>query len=541
MMMARVADEQHVGRRVHTAMIEADRTRVKLSDGTKATAAIVFAGLLTLAMQGYQFGGSNHTVYLIDALRQVHPELLSNDWFTTQTLQYHAAFGWVTRGLMRAGIVRPAFLLGYIALLMLFHMAWWRIVRALDGDAEMFVISEVLFHLCAGGTALGMYQFLQDAALLPSNIAAVALLWAMGLWLEKRTAWAGACVGVAGLFHLNYALVGLLLWILLNVCSKWRFDRAFWVGTVAAIGPSAFNILLALRAAAHRGGGMPLAEFVALYVRLRHPHHYDPSSWPAWLWISFLWPMPVAIAWWIRLKQSQRPSFPWVEAARFFFIFSLIVVVALIGAGVAYTSEALIQASLYRFSIYPKLLSCIGAAFLIRQAAARQVVVGAAIAIGVALIGLCLWRGTYLGLFRIPQDESSYLRACDWIRGHTPVDAVFLVPPSEQEFRLRAQRAIVVNFKGVPQLSSELPTWRDRMQAVLDIDDLTKLPRPFPATLAAIRQRYDSIPPEHLEAAARRYHARYILVGHRLDSPVWENRRVDVDGIAAWFLYDLAR
>jgi hypothetical protein len=188
----------------------------------RATLAVLFGVALTLAMQGYQFGRSNHTVYLIDGLRHAHPELLANDWFATRTLQYHAAFGWMTRSLMRLGAVEPAFLAGYLALVALLHLAWWRIVASLGGGAGAFVVSEVLYHASAGGTGLGMYQFLQDGAFLPSNIAAVALLWGIAFWLERRRVAAGACFGLAGLFHLNYALVGAMLWVLLIACKLRR-------------------------------------------------------------------------------------------------------------------------------------------------------------------------------------------------------------------------------------------------------------------------------------------------------------------------------
>src|ERR671912_1179856 len=78
-----------------------------------AVLAVAFGVALTITMQGYQFGKSNHTVYLIDALRHTSPHLLQNDWFATQTLQYHAAFGLLTRGLMKLGVLEPAFLVGH--------------------------------------------------------------------------------------------------------------------------------------------------------------------------------------------------------------------------------------------------------------------------------------------------------------------------------------------------------------------------------------------------------------------------------------------
>ena len=233
---------------------------------------------------------------------------------------------------------------------------------------------------------------------------------------------------------------------------------------------------------------MPLMEFVDLYVRLRHPHHYDPSTWPAWLWISFLVPMPGAIAWWVWQQRAGKSSDARQYAARVFYIFSLLTIVALIGAGLTYLSEEIVQASLYRFSIYPKMLGCVGTAFLLREAARKRLNSENADKRDDRNRRWSAWclcrlaytvRGPYLGLYRWADTEPSYSLACDWIREHTPIDAVFVVAPSEQEFRLRAQRAIVVNFKCVPQLSGELEEWRDRLQAVLDLPDLRTLPHSF--------------------------------------------------------------
>ena len=478
--------------------------------------------------------------------------MLKNDWFATQTFQYHEAFGWLTRVLMRAGVLEPAFLIGYAALLLLFHVAWWRLVHALWGGAGTFIVAEVLYHVSAGGTGLGMYQVLQDASFLPSNIAAVAMLWGLVLWIDRRPIPAGACFGIAGIFHLDFALAGIGVWGLLILLQWWRSGTTrtplavIATATLLAVAPCLINIGLALWAMAHLGPRMPLSQFVDLYVRLRHPHHYDPSSWPAWLWLSFLWPMPLAgLEWWRRRRgEHGRITERWVRARDIFFIFMGLILIALLGAGITYVSEPLIQASLYRFSVYPKLLSCTGAGFFLYGVGATlgrpKLAPIAAMALGALTLLICIRRGPYLGLFYVPEDEVEYLQACDWIREHTPTDAVFLVPPQEQEFRLRAQRAIVVNYKGVPQLSSELGEWRDRLADVLDLSDLRALPRPFAKTLRAIRDRYASLPPQHLEWAARRYGARYIVTNHRFPSG-WERRRVQIDGNHGWFMYDLSR
>src|ERR1051326_5071049 len=147
---------------------------------------ILFGIALTLAINGYQFGQSNHTVYLLDALRRSAPDLLARDWFTTKTFQYHALFSLLTRTLDRLHMLRPGFLDGYLLLLALLHLAWWRLVRLIGGSVVTFAISEVLFHVSFGGAALGMYQLLQDGAFLPSNIANVAMLWALYFLIAGR-------------------------------------------------------------------------------------------------------------------------------------------------------------------------------------------------------------------------------------------------------------------------------------------------------------------------------------------------------------------
>src|SRR5437868_1456119 len=105
---------------------------------------VIFGVALSLAISGYQFGKSNHTVYLLDAIRHASPGLLANDWFTTQTFQYHATFGWLARGLMRVHLLEPGFLVGYLAIVALLHLGWWRLVRDLGGSVGTFLVSEVL-------------------------------------------------------------------------------------------------------------------------------------------------------------------------------------------------------------------------------------------------------------------------------------------------------------------------------------------------------------------------------------------------------------
>jgi hypothetical protein len=276
-----------------------------------------------------------------------------------------------------------------------------------------------------------------------------------------------------------------------------------------------------------------------------------------------------------------------------FVLFSCLILAGLVGAGMWYLSERLIQLSLYRFSIYVQLFSCIAGAYMMLDGrvmpawlsriiiAAIPVVLagwsvllpggeGLRLSVGLAFVvagyvvlgplgGMTLrivqvvgaaavvmvifssW-GKRLGMMPVPRSDGDYLELCRWVgqEDHTPVDAVFVVPPQEQAFRLHARRAIVVNFKGVPQLSGQIPQWRERLCEVLEMGDLRWLPRPFPQTLWAMGQRYQRLGGEHLLRVAQRYGARYIVASRRLAAE-YDRRLVYVSPGGSYFLYDRNR
>ncbi len=591
--------------------------------------ALMVGVTVTIVIGFYQFGQSNHTVYLLDALRKANPAVLGNDWFTTKTFQYHATFGLLTQMVWR--IIEPVFLIGYLGLIVGLHVGWFQLCRLLGGGRLPYVISVLLLYVSGGGTALGVYTFLQDSAFLPSNIASVAMLWGIVLWLQRRPIASGALLAVASIFHLNYAVIAPVLWGVMWSVDIWLsrneepaigegrswLTREQLIGTALAIVPAGLSIVLAILAMPKTGAAIPLGEFVDLYVRLRHPHHYDPRSWPSIVWVSFLWPVIPATVGAITVLRSRRSSvdadiaMSWWRASGAYVFFMIVIAIAVTFAGITFVSERLVQMSLYRFSIYPHVLACVATSVWLCQCkpigrATRWVLAGMiaillcgaaiyvldtdvlktnlgdkafyqqintapikwlavisviplfmlwvdhttrrrqdiyAIATLALLSTLVLgWNARNYGLLSITYDPE-FARVSRWAKqkNSTPRSAVFLVPPDEESFRLAAQRSIVVNYKGVPQTSRELGQWRDRLQDVLDMPDLRTLPKPMPATLAAIRQRYDELPAEHLIATARKYGCRYVVTTRAMTRPEWREVFAATGGVKQYFVYDLGK
>lgn len=577
---------------------------------------VIFGATMTLIVHGYQFGRGNHHVYLLDGLRRANPELFATDWFVNQTLQYHSIFGWLSAILYRTGLIEKAFLAGYLLLAVMLSASWYGIVRQMGGSQLTFLVSVVMFYLAAAGEGLGMYQFLQDSSFLPSNVAAVVMLAGIYFWLARRFSWAGLAFGLAGLFHLNYAVVGVGLW---GAMGFWEFvahcrgsqlsrnplrNTPFLFGTALAVGLSLINIAMALRVATSQSGQMPLADFVSIYVHLRHPHHYDPASWPLALWISFLWATPFILVLNPRHSRSEVQTRVWREITRFFVLLCGLLMVALLGAGLFYVSETLVQMSLYRFSVFVKLISCCAAAYFFCDSGliprryvrgtlivlpiliaailaimlhpafgepskfilrywAPLVVLLAALAAPAAyamrgsgsarpfihLMGsiwllslvIGMWNNG-MGITVPPRVDPDFLDVCRWARDphNTPIDSVFLVPPADESFRLNAERAVVVNFKCVPQLSGELPEWRRRLERVLDVPNLLDVPKPYAYTVDFMKERYAALPAEHLFKVAREMQADYVVVGRHFHDR-YDDALVFSDPDRDYCVYDVGR
>ena len=107
-----------------------------------------------------------------------------------------------------------------------------------------------------------------------------------------------------------------------------------------------------------------------------------------------------------------------------------------------------------------------------------------------------------------------------WCRDNTPADAVFVIPPGSkdyevQDFRLKARRAIVADFKAITFTRSGLRQWRERIRDLTNNVEFTL----HGDRKKELSEGYASLKAEEVRRLARKYGASYILVEKPAELP----------------------
>jgi hypothetical protein len=89
-----------------------------------------------------------------------------------------------------------------------------------------------------------------------------------------------------------------------------------------------------------------------------------------------------------------------------------------------------------------------------------------------------------------------------WLREKSPKDAIYLTPPDLEGARFLGQRAIVVDWKAVPLIPTELLGWYERLC------DVTGRQVKNSGDLGG----YGSLDPERLALIVRKYHPEYVVL-----------------------------
>jgi hypothetical protein len=514
-------------------------------------ATVIMVGVVFALAYGNGFGTKNQLTYLLDGLVRARPDLYHNDWFVTQNHHYHVAFAWLTAPLFELdpdGAI--AFGIAQLVVMVATFAAIYGLVAAATTRGRLIVFIGIVGLLAlGGGHALGG-TYLYAGYLQPSALATLGWLIAMNAWVRDRLMIAGIALALGGVFHLNYAVLGLGAFALCELAVERRFDLR---RMAALLGPSLLVVIvfLPMLLASSRTSNGKLAMDVL--VQFEFPGHFKPSRLRLELFSLAGWQLialsvrtddRVRLAWFglvtltlVLLAAVLVQIGPLLSITRLFAwrIAPFGILVAQIQLVVALYEIArrerprpggwqlvglVVGASLVIYNAftrprdpYPEVVTCLMVWCALAIAVRRELVVNVLCG---SLCAFALWseRNHVVAPVLFENAEPGVTK---WARTETPRDAVFLIPPYDGDFRLLARRAVVIDDKSPPMYLDELVAWYQRLCSAVDANKLGSLGDGW--------QRWNTLTPERLLAVAGRFHASFIVLDKaqntaRLHAPI---------------------
>jgi glycosyltransferase 2 family protein len=237
----------------------------------------VVGALFLLLRKRYGFETTDQFQYLLLPYRSIYPDFLLGDWFTWETTHYHTTFAWLIRGVHwlvgQQGLPYAFFSLHLLTLAGV-AAGLWQLARAAKFGwfAAVFALFAVAFVRAYGVAG----AIVNHGTLLPADMALPMVLLGMAAWLRREFLRAGLWLGLAGLFHANFAVLGPLVIGLAELphATKNRAykDVAYLAGGYLVLAwPNIFVIVMSFLF----GDATPQALEILFHVR--SSHHYAPA------------------------------------------------------------------------------------------------------------------------------------------------------------------------------------------------------------------------------------------------------------------------
>jgi len=514
--------------------------------GTRGWAWLAVAAVAVLATLAFvePYGTLNQATYLLDPLHRAMPALFRHDWFVTGTPPYLPAYGWVAAWLFRIDPAGPAAVVAaHIAVTLATYAAIAWLIRAVSHDARVAAAVVAVSAATMGRTLGGNY--LLAGYLQPSSIASAGWVVAMAALVRGRYLLCGIALALAGWIHVNFLVLGVGLFTLAALARRdvSRGDLLRLVGPQLVVLAWSFWDLL--------GATGPSAEAVRILVEFHAPGHYAADrlarhlpELACWLLAAYaalpllaaeahlarevraLWRFALVV-FAITAATTAMVALPplqsltqvrWSRIAPFGQLACQVIVAAAVVRYAAAPARSLARRAWMAGAIALAILLTgwfQHAAPVITAAATGGVIVvfevparfarHAATAMAALIVAVVLWRSPRGAGLTTETDGSPGERAvASWAQHDTPIDAVFLMPPSMDRFRLLSRRAVVVDTKSPPLRPDLLVGWYRRLCAVVGV---TEAP-----THEWIEQRWTQLAPAEIEAVGRAFGVDYIVV-----------------------------
>ena len=454
-------------KRIHRAM----RASSMHENRHRLSRTLALLGLISICLLGQGLLESNEAGKLGLALQQVDPSWNPSDWYLNQPQSYQWLFQQISGQPLR--LWGPS--IGAIVIRLIGYTAWSlaiadvSILLGLSIPSTLGAVAIFLTHqsLIAGEWMLGGAE--------PKTFAYAALLLAFAAWQKKKWWIFGLMSGIACTFHIlvgGYGTATLLVASIIGTPAAAQKDLSrVCAGLTLGILPAA--ITLGSKHEALLQGHRTAEEIPSvtwIYTYLRNPHHLAPSSWDRGEWLmASIWLIlfVLAVLWGLRdhstSAQKRRSLCLWTALS-----------LATFGLGLAIslwdTEGIFLRFYPFRLAdtLAPLSTSLLIAYHLeqLQPAASRIGSLLIATIIAIQLYGSWPLHGADLFIPLHP-GRSTQEELYQWIATKTPSHSRILTPPGGfEDMSLKTGRAAIAQFKQIPNRSSDVQEWFERMQAM---------------------------------------------------------------------------
>jgi hypothetical protein len=411
-----------------------------LSLSIKHIASLVLLTAIALLIHGYHPFAEDAEIYLPGVLKILNPGLFPvNAEFFGEHAGHTLYPNLIAFSVRATHLPLPwaAFLWHLISIFLLLA-ASWRLASALFEDERArwaaVALMAALLTLPIAGTEL----YILDQFLNPRNLAAYAALFAVAEVLHRKYGRATLWLVFAAVMHPFMASFAIAFCVWLIVLDRYHprllgFAAALPFGITFEPPPAAYH-----------------------EVALRQPSHFILR----WQWYEWLGAIgPVLLFWWFGSFARRRGMKNLELVSRAMVPFVLVALLAAIGLGIPARFEALTRLQPLRcLALCYMVLVVVGGGLLGQHLLQRQVWRWLALFVPLSLGMYFAQRQLFPASAHIEwpwaQPRNRWAQAFEWIRGNTPVDALFALDPrhmklpgeDENGFRARAERSMLADL-----------------------------------------------------------------------------------------------
>ena len=395
---------------------------------------------VALLIHGYHPYAEDAEIYLPGVLKILNPRLFpANAEFFGEHAGHSLYPNLIALSVRVTHLPLPwaAFLWHLISIFLLLA-ATWRLASALFEEETARWAAVALLAALLTLPIAGTFLYILDQFLNPRNLSAFAALFAVAEVLHKKYGWAALWLAFAAAMHPFMASFAILFCLWLIVLDRYRppilgFAAALPFGITFEPPPPAYH-----------------------EVALRQRSHFV-LRWEWYEWLGVIG--PVLLFWWMGNFARRRAMNNLELVSRAMVPFVLVAAAAAIGLGIPPRFEALTRLQPLRcMALCYMVLVVSGGGLLGRYVLQRQVwrwvLLFVPLSFGMYFAQRQVFPASQHIEWPWAEPRNQWAQAFEWIRGNTPVDALFALNPSHMElpgedengFRARAERSMLADL-----------------------------------------------------------------------------------------------